>query len=339
MSRATSSAAGPQRRHPRPRRRSFSRDRTAGASNARDAFYCVQDAADYFRLVRRALLDARDTVFILGWDTASTVDLDPGGDATEAPTRLDELIAFVTAASGPAVLHPDLGLRLALHTRARAVDALAAGMAHAAARAIRLRRPSPGRRQPPPEDHRRRRSAGVLRRHRSDGSSLGHERASRRGAGAKDATRAAIRPVSRSAAHGQRTGRGQPGRARARSLAGARRRATAGARRVSTRLVAVRRRARSDRCRRRDRAHRAAIRKRSRRSANARRCFAIRSRAATRTIYIENQYFTDDGSADALAARLREPDGPEVVIVAPKECHGWLERQSMGAFRDAVFAH
>lgn len=60
------------------------------------AFHCIQDAADYFRLVRRALLDARDTVFILGWDLASTIDLDPGGDTTDAPTRLDELIAFVT---------------------------------------------------------------------------------------------------------------------------------------------------------------------------------------------------------------------------------------------------
>jgi phospholipase D1/2 len=60
------------------------------------ASYCVQDAADYFRLVRRALLDARDTVFILGWDTAATVDLEPGGDTSDGPTRLDELLAFVT---------------------------------------------------------------------------------------------------------------------------------------------------------------------------------------------------------------------------------------------------
>ena len=69
--------------------------RAAGDHPARDEllarrtratrFYCIQDAADYFRLVRRALLDARDTVFILGWDIASTIDLEPGGDATEAP--------------------------------------------------------------------------------------------------------------------------------------------------------------------------------------------------------------------------------------------------------------
>ena len=31
---------------------------------------------------------------------------------------------------------------------------------------------------------------------------------------------------------------------------------------------------------------------------------------AKRTIYIESQYFTNDKLADALAARLREPDGP-----------------------------
>ena len=58
---------------------------------------------------------------------------------------------------------------------------------------------------------------------------------------------------------------------------------------------------------------------------------------AKRLIYIENQYFTDDTLAGALAVRLTEPQGPEVVIVVPKECHGWLERQSMGAFRDVAF--
>ncbi len=40
-------------------------------------FYCVQDAADYFKLVRQALLSARKTVFILGWDIFAGVDLLP----------------------------------------------------------------------------------------------------------------------------------------------------------------------------------------------------------------------------------------------------------------------
>jgi phospholipase D1/2 len=58
-------------------------------------FYAVQDAADYFRLVRQALLAARHTVFILGWDILAAVDLCPGSAPTDAPTRLDDLLAFV----------------------------------------------------------------------------------------------------------------------------------------------------------------------------------------------------------------------------------------------------
>ncbi len=58
-------------------------------------FYCVQDAADYFRLVRQALLAARRTVFTLGWDTTAHVDLLPGEPDDGAPTRLDKLLAFI----------------------------------------------------------------------------------------------------------------------------------------------------------------------------------------------------------------------------------------------------
>ena len=58
---------------------------------------------------------------------------------------------------------------------------------------------------------------------------------------------------------------------------------------------------------------------------------------AKQTIYIESQYFTNDKLAGALAARLREPDGPEVIVISPKECHGWLEKTTMGTFRDGAF--
>ena len=58
---------------------------------------------------------------------------------------------------------------------------------------------------------------------------------------------------------------------------------------------------------------------------------------AKQTIYIESQYFTNDKLAGALAARLREPDGPEIIVISPKECHGWLEKTTMGAFRDGAF--
>jgi phosphatidylserine/phosphatidylglycerophosphate/cardiolipin synthase-like enzyme/uncharacterized membrane protein YdjX (TVP38/TMEM64 family) len=49
-------------------------------------------------------------------------------------------------------------------------------------------------------------------------------------------------------------------------------------------------------------------------------------RAARRTIYIENQYLTATNIAKALIERLAEPDGPEIVIVLPRQAHGWLEQ-------------
>jgi len=58
--------------------------------------------------------------------------------------------------------------------------------------------------------------------------------------------------------------------------------------------------------------------------------------AARRWIYIENQYLTSNAVAESLAARLREPDGPEIVIVAPERCSGWLEESSMGVLRDRI---
>jgi phosphatidylserine/phosphatidylglycerophosphate/cardiolipin synthase-like enzyme/uncharacterized membrane protein YdjX (TVP38/TMEM64 family) len=58
---------------------------------------------------------------------------------------------------------------------------------------------------------------------------------------------------------------------------------------------------------------------------------------AKHSIYIESQYFTNGKLAGALAARLGEPDGPEIVVVSPKDCHGWLEQNTMCAFRNQVF--
>jgi len=55
--------------------------------------------------------------------------------------------------------------------------------------------------------------------------------------------------------------------------------------------------------------------------------------AAKRSIYIESQYFTCDRVTAALVARLSEPDPPEVVILLPDQCKGWLEEVTMGAAR------
>ena len=55
--------------------------------------------------------------------------------------------------------------------------------------------------------------------------------------------------------------------------------------------------------------------------------------AAEHTIYIENQYFTAHSLADALAARLAEKHGPEVVMVLPEKTGGWLEQVTMDVLR------
>jgi phospholipase D1/2 len=54
---------------------------------------------------------------------------------------------------------------------------------------------------------------------------------------------------------------------------------------------------------------------------------------ARRRIYIENQYFTARTIGDALAARLAEPDGPEIVVVSRLLSHGWLEEHTMQVLR------
>jgi hypothetical protein len=55
--------------------------------------------------------------------------------------------------------------------------------------------------------------------------------------------------------------------------------------------------------------------------------------AARRWIYVENQYFTSGRLADAMAARLAEAGRPEIVLVVPRICSGWLEERTMGVGR------
>ncbi len=55
--------------------------------------------------------------------------------------------------------------------------------------------------------------------------------------------------------------------------------------------------------------------------------------AARKSIYIENQYLTSPSIGEALAERLRQEAGPDVVIVCPRACTGWLEKATMGVLR------
>ncbi|HJV74163.1 MAG TPA: phospholipase D-like domain-containing protein, partial [Noviherbaspirillum sp.] len=58
--------------------------------------------------------------------------------------------------------------------------------------------------------------------------------------------------------------------------------------------------------------------------------------AARRHLFFENQYFTSGMIADALADRLDEPDGPEVMVISPRTQSGWLEEMTMGVLRGRV---
>ena len=61
--------------------------------------------------------------------------------------------------------------------------------------------------------------------------------------------------------------------------------------------------------------------------------------SAQRSIYFEGQYFAARCIGEALAARLREPDGPEIVVINPLQARGWVEERAMGAARKRLLAH
>jgi len=58
--------------------------------------------------------------------------------------------------------------------------------------------------------------------------------------------------------------------------------------------------------------------------------------AARESIFIETQYLTCAGLVEQLCRRLREPDGPEIVIIIPYGCPGTLQSVSMDPPRDAL---
>jgi len=60
--------------------------------------------------------------------------------------------------------------------------------------------------------------------------------------------------------------------------------------------------------------------------------------AAKTMIYVENQYFASRKIAAALARRLEEADGPEIVIVMPVKSDGWLEPVAMDTARARLVA-
>ncbi|UIJ73327.1 phospholipase D-like domain-containing protein [Aurantimonas sp. HBX-1] len=60
--------------------------------------------------------------------------------------------------------------------------------------------------------------------------------------------------------------------------------------------------------------------------------------AARDCIYLESQYLASYEIGDALARRLQEPDGPEVIVVTPKRSPALLEHLAMDSARTRIAA-
>jgi phosphatidylserine/phosphatidylglycerophosphate/cardiolipin synthase-like enzyme len=59
-------------------------------------------------------------------------------------------------------------------------------------------------------------------------------------------------------------------------------------------------------------------------------------RAAKTLIYLENQYLTSPIIVEALAERLAEPDGPEVVTVGPARSPSYFDQMTMDSARTSA---
>lgn len=57
---------------------------------------------------------------------------------------------------------------------------------------------------------------------------------------------------------------------------------------------------------------------------------------AERLIYLENQYLTSPVIVEALAERLAEPDGPEVVTIGPARSPSYFDQMTMDSARTAA---
>lgn len=58
---------------------------------------------------------------------------------------------------------------------------------------------------------------------------------------------------------------------------------------------------------------------------------------ARTNIYIENQYFTAAVAREALGNRLAEDEGPDVAVVVPRVQSGWLQEATMGVLRARLY--
>lgn len=301
-----------------------------------DRFTCVQDAADYFRLVRHAILNARETIFILGWDIQSTLDLVPGGASDGAPTRLDELLKWVIrrrpqlacyvliwdyAALYSLEREPltgwRLGWRMPKQVRFAFDDRHAVGGSHHQKIVV--------------VDDVLAFSGGIdLTGHRWDTTAHRVDEPARVNAAGEPygpyheiqamvcgPAAAALGTLAR--LRWQALGETPPPVVPASLGSLWPETAEPDLTGIDVAIARTFPPSASD----------AEVRE-------CERLYFDSIAAARQSIYIESQYFTNDALGRALAARLEERDGPEIIAVIPKECHGWVEQETMGALRAQV---
>jgi phospholipase D1/2 len=301
-----------------------------------DQLRCIQDAAEYFSLVRHAILSARKTLFLLGWDTSPHTDLLPGEQPADGPTRLDQLIAFVARRRPDLrcyLLTWDYGLVHLFERDPFTRWRLGWGMPKNVVFAFDNHHPIGAchHQKVVVVDDQLAFSGGIdLTGHRWDTPAHRVDEPSRISldGNAYPPYHEVQAMVSGPAA----AALGELARERWRAL-GADALPPVGPTPddlwpedavpdLTDAPVAIARTVPAWETQ-------PAVRE-------AEALYVDSIARARRTIYIESQYFTADRIADALAARLAEPDGPEVIIVTPKCCEGWLEQATMGVLRDEV---
>jgi phosphatidylserine/phosphatidylglycerophosphate/cardiolipin synthase-like enzyme/uncharacterized membrane protein YdjX (TVP38/TMEM64 family) len=298
----------------------------------------VQDAAEYFRLVRRALLSARRTVFILGWDMTAGIDLDPEASPSKVPTRFDALLKYVVRRQRHLrcyILTWDYGLLFTLERDPFSRLRFGWAMPKRVHFEFDDRHPlgASHHQKVVVIDDQLAFCGGVdLTSHRWDTSAHRPDEPHR-----VTPTGTVYGPY-----HEIQAMVDGPAAASLGVLARERWRALGVERLPPTRESSDEERWPSDVTPDFTNVDVAISRTMpgTDRQTSVRECEALffdSIAAAKRTIYIENQYFTNSKLTDALVARLAEPDGPEVVIAVPRDSHGWLEKQTVGALRDHLF--
>ncbi|MGX9966237.1 phospholipase D-like domain-containing protein [Roseomonas sp. F4] len=292
----------------------------------------IVDAADYFRAARAAMLRAEHRIMLIGWDFDARIELIPGGDSTDAPSRLGDFILWlVKRRPGLEIflLHWDLGALKALF-RGSTILTLLRWKAHPR---ITARLDS---RHPPAASHHQKIAViddalafcgGIdmtaERWDTPDHADTEPRRSSPGGTPYKpwhDATTALDGPAA--AALGE-LARDRWHQARGKRLAPVQAGANAWPEDLPVQLREIdvgiaRSRPEMPDC--------PAVHE-------IERLYLDLIGSARRMIYAESQYFASRRIAEAIARRLEEKDGPEIVLVNPDSAQGWLEPIAMDSAR------